>query len=301
MALYQSLDRELAVYGSYQSGKTYPCLDKIRQLHLLWPGFQSLILRQEKADVVKTVIPKWENEILPIHPQHRASPVKVRGKNSPQWYDWPNGGRTWIDGCNNPKDFETGAWDLIYVCQGEEITLDTFEILAARANGRAGNWNVNGRPVGQVIIDMNPDRRDHWSEERIESGQMRRLHFTFDDNPTLHYNGEDTAWGRQVKEDLAKTLSGSDMCVTIWDNPPTQRGPFLTNLITTRWLLTAYPMEWRLGPFIEVSTLVWTTPLSARGGQRNRKAAYGYVSRNTDGVNGSLRTTRGKSVGYPPP
>ena len=206
--LYQSTDRELCIYGSYQSGKTYPCLDKIYQLHLLYPGFQSLILREEKSDVIKTVIPKWENEILPIHPQNRRSTVKVRGRNNPAWYDWPNGGRTWIDGCNNPKDFETGAWDLIYVCQGEEISLDTFEILCARANGRAGNWQAGGRPVGQVIIDANPGRRDNWMEERIASGKMRKLHFTFEDNPTLHYNGEYTEWGNQVREELAQTLTG---------------------------------------------------------------------------------------------
>ena len=208
MELYRSTDRELGVYGSYQSGKTYPCLDKIRQLHELYPNFQSLILRQEKADVVKTVIPKWENEILPIHPQNSKSHVKVRGKNSPQWYDWPNGGRTWIEGCNNPKDFETGAWDLIYVCQGEEIDLDTFEILCARSNGRAGNWVVNGRQIGQVIIDMNPDRRDHWVEQRVEEGKMRKLHFTFEDNPTLFFDGQYTEWGEQVKEELAQTLTG---------------------------------------------------------------------------------------------
>ena len=174
----------------------------------MFPNFQSLIVRQEKADVVKTVIPKWEQEVLPMHPQHTKSPIKVRGKNSPQWYDWPNGGRTWIDGCNNPKDFETGAWDLIYVCQGEEVSLDTHEILCARANGRAGNWIVNGKRVGQVIIDMNPDRRDHWTEERIDSGQMRNIQFTFEDNPTLFYNNSFTEWGNQVKTELARTLTG---------------------------------------------------------------------------------------------
>ena len=178
-------------------------------MHLLYPNFQSLILRKEKADVIKTVIPKWENEILPIHPQNRRSSVKVRGRNSPAWYDWPNGhGRTWIDGCNNPKDFETGAWDLIYVCQGEEIDLDAFEILCARANGRAGNWHSNGRPVGQVIIDANPGRIDNWMEQRIESGKMRKLHFTFEDNPTLFYDGQYTEWGNQVRDELAETLTG---------------------------------------------------------------------------------------------
>ena len=196
------------MYGSYQSGKTYPCLDKIYQLHLLYPNFQSLILRKEKADVIKTVVPKWENEILPIHPQNRRSPVKVRGRNSPAWYDWPNGGRTWIDGCNNPKDFETGAWDLIYVCQGEEISLDTYEILTARCNGRAGNWRSDGRAIGQIIVDANPGRRDNYMEERIASGKMRKLHFTFEDNPTLYYNNEYTDFGKQTIEELKETLTG---------------------------------------------------------------------------------------------
>ena len=178
------------------------------QCHLLYPGFQSLILRQERADVVKTVIPKWENEVLPIHPANSKSPVKLHGGSNPQWYDWPNGGRTWIDGCNNPKDFETGAWDLIYLCQGEEATLDTWEILCARANGRAGNWIVDGKRIGQVICDMNPGRRDHWVPQRIEAGNMRRVQFTFEDNPTLFYNGNYTEWGQQVKEELARTLTG---------------------------------------------------------------------------------------------
>lgn len=208
MALYRSLDREVAASGSYQSGKTYPCLDKIHQLCLLYPGFQALILRQEKADVIRTVIPKWENEILPIHPQNRNSEIKVHGKNSPTWYDYPNGSRVWIGGCSNVHDFESGAWDLIYVCQGEEISLDTHEILVARANGRAGNWIVDGKQIGQVIIDMNPARRDHWTEERFNSGLMRKLHFTFEDNPTLFYDGKYTDFGQQTKDELDKTLTG---------------------------------------------------------------------------------------------
>ena len=198
----------MCIYGSYQSGKTYPCLDKLYQLHCLYPKFQSLILRKEKADVIRTVIPKWENEILPIHPQNRRSAVKVHGKNNPAWYDWPNGGRTTVAGCNNPKDFETGAYDAVYICQGEEINLDTFEILCARANGRAGNWIVNGKRIGQVIIDANPGRRDNWMEERIESGKMRKIHFTFEDNPTLFWDGQYTEFGEQVVEELAQTLTG---------------------------------------------------------------------------------------------
>ena len=165
-------------------------------------------MRKEKTDVIKTVIPKWENEILPIHPQNKKSPVKVLGKNSPSRYDFPNGSRVWISGCNNPKDFETGAWDLVSVHQGEEIDLDTYEILTARCNGRAGNWNVSGRPIGQIIIDANPGRRDNYIEERIASGKMRKLHFTFTDNPTLWYNDEWTPFGKQVTEELAKTLTG---------------------------------------------------------------------------------------------
>ena len=208
MELYRSIDRELCVYGGYQSGKTYPCLDKILQLSLLYPNFQSLILRKEKTDVIKTVIPKWENEILPIHPQNKRSPVKVRGGSSPIWYDFPNGSRVRIDGCNNPKDFETGAWDLIYICQGEELDLNTLEILVARSNGRAGNWRVDGRRIGQVIVDANPDRRDNYLEERIDSGLMRKLHFTFEDNPSLYYNNEYTEFGEQVVAELQKTLTG---------------------------------------------------------------------------------------------
>ena len=206
--LCQSLVPELGAYGSYQSGKSNACLHKLYMLHCQHPNFQSLILRNEKTDVVKTVIPKWENEILPIHPQHSKSPIRVHGKNSPIWYDWPNGGRTWIDGCNNPKDFETGAWDFIYICQGEELPLDTYEILCARANGRAGNWIVDGKRIGQVLIDMNPDRRDHWTEERIANGQMKKIQFTFEDNPTLYYDGEYTEFGEQVIDDLRKTLTG---------------------------------------------------------------------------------------------
>lgn len=208
MDLFKSTRNEQAIYGSYQSGKSNACLHKIYQLHCKYPGFQSLILRKEKADVVKTVIPKWENEILPIHPQHSKSEIKVRGRNSPQWYDFPNGGRCWIDGCNNPKDFETGAWDLIYVCQAEEIELDTYEILCARANGRAGNWIVDGKRIGQVLLDMNPDRRDHWVEDRIASGQLHKIQFTFEDNPTLYYDGDYTEWGTQVKTELQRTLTG---------------------------------------------------------------------------------------------
>ena len=204
---FKCLDQEVSLYGSYQSAKTDTGLHKLYQLHCDVPNLQSLMVRQEKADLVKTVIPKWENEVLPIHPMNKNSKVKVHGGNNPQWYDWPNGGRTWVAGCNNPKDFESYAYDYVYVCQGEEITLDTWEILNGRCNGRAGNWRVNGKRQSQCVLDMNPDRRDHWTEDRIDSGKLKKFKFTFEDNITLFQDGEWTEFGLRTTENLREILT----------------------------------------------------------------------------------------------
>ena len=206
--LFRSRDPELILEGGYQAGKTYPCLVKLHLLHLRYPIW-SLTVRKKKVDLVRTVIPDFENKVIERHPSDPESVVTSYGKNNPQWYDYPNGGRMVLGGMDDSDKVLGSSYDLIYFNQCEQASLDDWEKLRARCNGRSFRWiTKNGRLNHQLLGDCNPDASFHWIKAREKSGRVRVIKCTLKDNPMLYYDGDWTAFGRKTDEDLQQSLTG---------------------------------------------------------------------------------------------
>ena len=205
--LFRSRDTELIVDGPYQTGKSFPCMTKLHILHLYHPIW-SLVVRKTNKALMRSVIPQYENKILPVHPMSSKSLVVPYGRRSPQWYDYPNGGRMVLGGMDDPDKVLSSEYDIVYYNQCEEGTLEDWEKLSARCNGRSGRWIENGMVCNQLLGDCNPSTPIHWIKKREKSNRLRLLQTKHKDNPTLYIDGEWTPQGVKTIRQLKDSLTG---------------------------------------------------------------------------------------------
>ena len=208
-SLFRSVQPEVMCVGPYNSGKTYPNLMRLYWLHTQIPNLQTLILRKKKVDLMRTTVPQWENKVLPFRLDDARSPCTKYGKSQPLWYDWKNGGRTYVGNCDESSGYLSGEYDLAFFCQAEQATLEDWELLAQRCDGRAGNWlGSDGIPFGQLVGDCNPDVPFHWIPTKIRSGALTELRFRHQDNMSWYRDGDWTPFGKRARARMAASLTG---------------------------------------------------------------------------------------------
>jgi phage terminase large subunit len=104
--------------------------------------------------------------------------VDKYGGGKPDWYDYPNGSRLWLGGMDYAEKVLSSEYDIVFIPQAEELTLNDWEQLLGRCTGRAGN-----APYAQMIGDCNPDVPEHWILHRKTVELIQSKHT---DNPTLY-------------------------------------------------------------------------------------------------------------------
>ena len=78
-----------------------------------------------------------------------------------------------------------------------------------RCAGDAPNWtDENGKRLGILIADANPDVDDHWLKQYEADGQVKFINFDFDDNPLYHRKGKRTDEGVTIIGNLDRSLTG---------------------------------------------------------------------------------------------
>jgi len=178
--LWQYKGHEVILSGPYETGKTYAALFKLNTLLAKYQNSRGLMVRKTYKSLITSVVPTFENKVLPYPPGNKKCGLKVYGGGKPEWYDYPNGARLVLGGMDNAHRFLSSEFDFIYVPQVEELTIDDWETLLGRATGRAGN-----SPYAQVIGDCNPGPPTHWILDRANNGPLKLLKSKHEDNPTL--------------------------------------------------------------------------------------------------------------------
>jgi phage terminase large subunit len=79
---------------------------------------------------------------------------------------------------DKPAKVMSKEYDLIYVQEATELTLDEWETLTTRLR-----WGV--LPVQQLIGDCNPNAPTHWLKQRADAGLTVMLDSRHEDNPTV--------------------------------------------------------------------------------------------------------------------
>jgi phage terminase large subunit len=188
---------EIILSGPAETGKTLAALHKIDALAWKYPKAHIAMIRKTRQSMDASVLKTYQDNIK--HPN-----IFTYGGHKPQWFDYPNKSRIVIGGMDNPNKILSAEYDMIYVNQAEELTLDDWEKLLTRATGRAGHT-----PYAQIIGDCNPGPNSHWILQRKQNSNVTFFESRHEDNPTLFnpLTGEITEQGRRTMAVL-DSLSG---------------------------------------------------------------------------------------------
>lgn len=166
--------REVMISGPAETGKTLAALQKIDTLCWKYPNIHALIVRKTRASMDASVLKTFQDKVL------MGDVVTAYGGFKPEWYDYPNGSRLVVGGLDRAGKVLSAEYDVVYINQAEELTLDDWETLLTRCTGRAGNM-----PYAQMMGDCNPAQRTHWILERRNEKKLTFFESRHEDNPTL--------------------------------------------------------------------------------------------------------------------
>jgi phage terminase large subunit len=199
LELWKCKEPEVIIAGPAETGKTRTALEKLDALMWKYPGARAIIVRKSYKSLSTSALLTYEFKVLTPN-----SPIQKIGGIHREGYVYPNGSRIYLGGMDVPEKVLSSEWDVVYVNQAEELTLNDWEIITTRTTGRAGNM-----PYAQVLADCNPAPPTHWIRTRAEKGRLKFIESRHQDNPILFnpITHEITEQGKRSMEVL-KNLTG---------------------------------------------------------------------------------------------
>lgn len=176
--VFDSRDEEVLISGPAGTGKSRACLEKLHMVCLLTPNVRALIVRKTLRSLASTALVTWRNFV--IKEALETGTVVYYGGSSqeaPQ-YRYKNGSTVTIGGLDNPTRVMSSEYDIIYVQEATEISLDDLELLKTRLR----NWKVSFQ---QLIMDCNPAGDKHWLKLRCNDKLCVLIESRHEDNPKL--------------------------------------------------------------------------------------------------------------------
>lgn len=185
--LWDSRDGEVIISGAAGTGKSRCALEKLHKLCEDYPGTRALIVRKTRESLSESGLYTFEVFVLgEDHPM-----LKTGGKRRMrQKYEYPNGSEIVVGGMDKPTKIMSTEFDIIFVQEAIELTLEDWESLTTRLRSQV-------LPFRQIIGDTNPSSPLHWIKRREAEGYLRLLNSRHEDNPILYRDGEWTEAGRQ--------------------------------------------------------------------------------------------------------
>lgn len=192
-------DKEVLISGPAGTGKSRACLEKVYLICLMTPNVRALILRKTLRSLGSTALVTWRNWV--VKEALVTGDVVFYGGSSehPPQYRFKNGSSVTIGGLDQPTRIMSSDYDIIYVQEATEITLDDHEMCTTRLR----NWAI---PFQQLIMDCNPAGDKHWLKLRADNKIIRLIESRHEDNPRL------------FNDDGTKTKEGEEYIGGILDN-----------------------------------------------------------------------------------
>lgn len=167
----ERLGAELLLEGRAGTGKTMGILAYLVQAAFMWPRSRILLCRATRTALTQSVLPTLEEEILGL-----GHPAVVGGPTRAYRESYQLGQSELVLGSLDTPDerlFSTN-WDLIYVAEAIETSLDSWELFGRAQRPRS---SPDGAPWKQRIADCNPGPPSHWLNERATevSPEIRRV------------------------------------------------------------------------------------------------------------------------------
>lgn len=174
--LFRHHEPEVVVSGPAGTGKTYGALWRLHLAALKYPGMRAIIVRKTLESLTASALVTFQNRVL----GSGAYGVRPFGgsKLKPAGFQYPNRSELLIGGLDKPEKVMSQEYDLIYVNEATELTLEDWESLTTRAR-----YGV--LPYQQVFGDCNPQGPGHWLYKRAQVDKTTMLFSVHEDNPAL--------------------------------------------------------------------------------------------------------------------
>lgn len=198
-------DGEVLISGPAGTGKSRACLEKLHLMCLQTPGLRAGIFRKTLSSLGSTALVTWRRFVIP-EALATGDVIYFGGsaQEAPQ-YRYSNGSTVTIGGMNHPERIMSSEYDIVYVQEATELTIDDLEAIVTRLR----NWRVSFQ---QLLMDCNPAGDKHWLLLRCHGGSTRLIESRHEDNPVLfdEITAEDGTVTYQVTEKGADYIGKLD-------------------------------------------------------------------------------------------
>jgi PBSX family phage terminase large subunit len=197
--LGQCRDLEVILDGPAGTGKTYAALYKIHVLLLSYPGAKALVARKTNTSLAGSAMATFREMLDPREGVRFYGGSKVK----PAAYEYPNGSLMIVQGLDRPEKIKSFEFDLCFVNEITELTLEDWEFIRSRLRHGA-------TPYHQMIADANPVEPTHWANTRMNDGLTTRLLSRHEHNPRFFdiKTGDWTEDGRHYIFEVLGGLTG---------------------------------------------------------------------------------------------
>jgi PBSX family phage terminase large subunit len=176
--IFRRRDSELLLSGPAGTGKSRAALEKLHAMMLRNPGARGLIVRKTLVSLGSTGLVTWREKVAAE--SIAAGHVVWFGGSQQEAaaYRYSNGSTVVVGGLDKPQKVMSSEYDVIFVQEAIELTVDDWEALTTRLrNGRIS--------FQQLLADCNPDAPNHWLKKRADRGDTTMLFSRHEDNPVL--------------------------------------------------------------------------------------------------------------------
>ena len=188
---------ELIIEGGAGTGKTFAILYRLHQIASNNPGVRILMVRKTRESMNESVLAVFEQDVL----GESSSLIPKGQRNARHSYNYPNGSQIIVmglqsSGADNRARIMSSSYDIIYICEINELTESEYNKLLTRLRNGKIEWQG-------LIADLNPDAPSHWLYVREAHGKLKLLQTTHKDNPALYGGNDWTSKGREYIRKLS--------------------------------------------------------------------------------------------------
>lgn len=178
LQLFECRDPEVLIEGPAGTGKSLAALHKVNAMALQNPGMRGLIVRKTQVSLTSSGLVTLKRDVLPRLLESGVVEWYGGSREEAAAYRYENGSRIEIGGMDKSTKIMSTEYDVIYVQEATELTLDDLESLTTRLRNGVVSFQ-------QLIADCNPAEDTHWLLKRAQSTAMTRLYSRHKDNPVL--------------------------------------------------------------------------------------------------------------------
>ena len=162
---------EVLICGPAGTGKSRAALEKMHICAMKYPGSRHLIVRKTRTSLTQSALVTFDEHVVP-------DSAGVKFRTAEQEYRYTNGSKVVIGGMDKSSKVLSSEYDIIYIQEATELSIDDWETLTTR-----NRYGIV--PYNQMIACCNPGPPRHWLRQRANERITTYLQSFHEDNPRL--------------------------------------------------------------------------------------------------------------------